>query len=95
MANTTRPDPTHAYTAAELATSATCRPGNSIFTEARGFENYRQPYMDQVTLGLERSLSPRLKAEVLYITRVNKSILALVDHNAAMNWKPLHDVYRV
>ena len=91
--NSARPDPTRAYNAAELASLATCRPGNSIFNEAKGFENYRQPYMDQLTVGLEKSLTSRLKAEVLYITRANKSVLALVDRNAATNWAPLHDVF--
>lgn len=90
--NTSRPDPTRAYSAGELATLASCRPGNSIFTEARGFENYRQPYMDQVTVGVEHSISSKLKAEAIYIGRVNKSILALVDKNASMNWRPLHNV---
>ncbi|MEQ1692556.1 MAG: carboxypeptidase regulatory-like domain-containing protein, partial [Gemmatimonas sp.] len=91
--NASRPDPSRAYGASELATLATCRPGNSIFNEAKGFENYRQPYMDQVTVGLEKSLTSRLKAEVLYITRANKSILALVDRNAEKNWRPLRDVH--
>ncbi|MBL0169398.1 MAG: TonB-dependent receptor [Gemmatimonadaceae bacterium] len=91
--NATRPEPTRAYSASELATSAACRPGNSIFNEAKGFENYRQPYMDQVTVGLEKSITSKLKAEALYITRANKSILALVDRNAARNWRPLRDVY--
>lgn len=90
--NTTRPDPTRAYSAGELATLATCRPGNTVFAEARGFENYRQPYMDQITVGIERSLSSKFKAEVIYIGRVNKSILALVDKNASINWSPLHNV---
>lgn len=91
--NASRPDPTHAYTSGELATFATCRTGNSIFNEAKGFENYKQPYMDQMTLGLEKSLNSHLKAEVLYITRVNKSVLALVDKNASKNWAVLRDVY--
>ncbi len=93
LSNSARPDPTRVYSASELATAATCRPGNSIFNEAKGFENYRQPYMDQVTIGLEKSITSRMKAEVLYIARVNKSILALVDRNAAKNWRPLRDVY--
>ena len=90
--NAARPDPTRTYTSAELATLANCRPGNSIFNEASGFENYRQPYMDQVTVGLEKAITSRLKAEVLYVTRTNKAILALVDRNAAKNWRPLRDV---
>jgi Carboxypeptidase regulatory-like domain len=90
--NASRPDPRRAYRGAELAALANCRPGNSIFTEAKGFENYRQPYMDQLTVGLERALTSRLKAELLYVTRANKSILALVDRNLAQNWRVLRDV---
>lgn len=93
VANASRPEPTRAYAASELSSLATCRPGNSIFSEAKGFENYTQPYMDQLTLGIERAITSHLKAEVLFITRANKSVLALVDRNAARNWKPLHDVY--
>ncbi len=91
--NAQRPDPTRMYSAAELASLSACRPGNSIFSEAKGFENYRQPYMDQLTLGLEKSISSRLKVEALYITRANRSILALVDRNAAKNWRTIKDVY--
>ena len=93
MSNASRPDPTHAYTASELATLATCRPGNSIFNEASGFANYRQPYTDQLTIGLEKALNSHLKAEVIFIARENKAILALVDRNAAQNWRPLKDVH--
>lgn len=93
VTNANRPDPTRAYTGAELATLANCRQGNSIFNEAKGFENYKQPYMDQMTFGLEKAITSRLKAEVLYIARTNKSILALVDKNAATNWAPLRDVH--
>lgn len=90
--NTSRPDPRRSYSSTDLAGVATCRTGNSIFTEAKGFENYRQPYMDQLTIGLERALSSRMKAEVLFVTRANKAILALVDKNAQQNWRVLRDV---
>lgn len=92
VSNSARPDAQRAYGAAELAALTTCRPGASIFQEARGFENYRQPYMDQWTIGLEKSITSRLKAEVLFVARENKSILALVDRNLEKNWRPLRDV---
>ncbi len=91
--NPSRPDPTRAYSAGEIAALSTCRPGNSVFNEARAFEDYRQPYMDQLTVGLEQAIGTRLKAEVLYVTRRNKAILALVDRNAATNWRALRDVH--
>ena len=93
LSNASRPDPTRRYTATELASLANCRIGNSIFSEAKGFENYRQPYMDQLTLGIEKKFGAHLKAEALYITRVNRSVLALVDRNASRNWKVLKEVY--
>ncbi len=92
VTNSARPDAQRAYGAAELAALTTCRPGASIFQEAKGFENYRQPYMDQWTIGLEKSITSRLKAEVLFVARENKSILALVDRNLEKNWRPLRDV---
>ncbi|MEP6763555.1 MAG: hypothetical protein ABJB66_04545, partial [Gemmatimonadaceae bacterium] len=33
-----------------------------------------------------------LKAEIVYVNRKNKSVLALVDNNIAANWRPLHNV---
>ncbi|HVF38370.1 MAG TPA: carboxypeptidase regulatory-like domain-containing protein [Gemmatimonadaceae bacterium] len=64
----------------------------SILNEAGAVENYRQPYIDQATLGLEKTFGPRWKAELVYTNRVNKDIAGLVDRNLAENYSPLGDV---
>ena len=48
--------------------------------------NYRQPYIDQVVGGLERSIGSRWKAEAVYVGRRNRRLVALVDRNLASNY---------
>jgi hypothetical protein len=48
--------------------------------------NYRQPYLDQIVLGLERSIGARWKAEAVYVSRRNRRLVALVDRNLATNY---------
>ena len=80
------------YTAAEFGQLFTCFPGSNLFNEAQAFENYRQPYMDQVTMGLEKSLGRNLKAEVVYVNRRNRNVLSLVDKNLGRNWSAIENV---
>jgi hypothetical protein len=87
-----RPDPTRRYSSAEFSTLFTCATGTTLFNEANRFENYKQPYMDQITVGFERALGKRMKGELLYVNRVNKAVLALVDRNREQNWKPISNV---
>ncbi len=80
------------YSAAEFGELFTCFPGSNLFNEAREIEDYRQPYMDQITVGLEKSLGRGLKAELLYINRRNRSVLSLVDRNINGNWSRIENV---
>jgi hypothetical protein len=48
--------------------------------------NYRQPYVDQLVIGLERSIGSRWKAEVVYVGRRNRRLVALVDRNLESNF---------
>lgn len=80
------------YTPAEFNARFSCFPGSVLFNEARAFEDYEQPYMDQITLGLEKMFGTNLKGEVLYINRQNHSVLSLADRNLESNWSPLTDV---
>ncbi len=80
------------YTPAEFDQLFTCFAGSNLFNEASAIEDYKQPYMDQVTLGLEKSLGRNLKAEVVYINRRNRSVLSLVDKNISGNWSPINNV---
>jgi hypothetical protein len=48
--------------------------------------NYRQPYIDQLVVGLERSIGSRWKAEAVYVSRHNRRLVALVDRNLESNY---------
>jgi hypothetical protein len=48
--------------------------------------NYRQPYIDQLVVGLEKQLGRWWKAELLYVNRDNGNMVALVDRNMATNY---------
>jgi hypothetical protein len=49
-------------------------------------ENYRQPYVDQWVLGIEKQLGRWWKAEVVLVDRRNHNMVALLDRNAATNY---------
>jgi hypothetical protein len=80
------------YTPAEFNQLFTCFPGSNLASDTREIENYRQPYMDQVTFGLEKAINRQLKAEAIYITRRNRSVLSLVDNFINRNWSPIANV---
>ncbi len=64
----------------------------SVLNEAGAVEKYRQPYIDQGVLSLEKRFGPRWKAELAYTNRVNNDIVGLVDRNLADNYSPLVNV---
>ena len=65
----------------------------TIMNETGRVENYRQPYVDQLVLGAEKSIGARWKVEVLYTTRANKDIVGLVDRNRATNYSPIYSTF--
>jgi hypothetical protein len=67
-------------------------PISSILNEAGEVRNYRQPYVEQALLSVEKRFGPRWKLEAMYVNRVNKDIVGLVDHNLANNYSPLKNV---
>jgi hypothetical protein len=91
-------DPRRVYTPAErdamLDTNFGFSPTfvESILNEAGRVEDYRQPYIDQSVLGIEKTFGPRWKAELEYTNRVNRDIAGLVDRNLASNYSILRDV---
>jgi hypothetical protein len=48
--------------------------------------DYRQPYVDQLVVGLEKQLGRWWKAEMVYVDRRNRNMVALVDRNASTNY---------
>ena len=56
-------------------------------------EGYKQPYVDQAVLAVEKSFGSAWKAEVMYTSRRNGDIVGLVDRNLATNYSPLRGVH--
>jgi len=82
-------DPTTTFTMAErdsLAAAGLFRFDEEIRLDQAGrVENYRQPYVDQTMLSLERSFGSHWKAGLVYVHRGNHNQVALVDRNLAAN----------
>lgn len=55
-------------------------------------ENYSQPHVDQLVLGIEHQLNNDWKVGVTWFSRENKDILALLDKNMDTNYTAFHDV---
>ena len=55
-------------------------------------ENFKQPYIEQGIVGVERTWGSRIKTEALYIRRRNKNMVAVVDRNIENNYTIYHDV---
>jgi hypothetical protein len=55
-------------------------------------ENYRQPYVDQLVVGVEKQLGRWVKAEAVYVHRANGNMVALVDRNAATNYTAFQSI---
>jgi hypothetical protein len=64
----------------------------SVLNEEGVVENYKQPFIQQAVLALEKKFGPRWKAELSYTNRINKNIVGLVDRNLEKNYSVLHDV---
>lgn len=60
--------------------------------QAGSVEQYRQPYMDQAVLSLERSLGERWKVGLTFVHRRNRDMVALVDRSLASNYTVVDDV---
>jgi hypothetical protein len=54
-------------------------------------ENYKQPYVDQSTLGVEKSIGQRWKTQIVYTHRRNRDIVGLIDRNRATNYSPIYN----
>lgn len=63
-----------------------------ILNESGRVETYRQPYVDQAMVGLEKSFGQSWKLEVTYTNRRNGDIVGLVDRNILANYTAIHDV---
>ncbi len=67
--------------------------GEEVLDETGRVENYKQPYVDQAMLGLEKSLGSSWKTEVSYTHRRNRDIVGIIDRNAATNYSPIYNAH--
>jgi hypothetical protein len=63
-----------------------------ILNETGPVVDYRQPYVDQGILGVERLIGSRVKLEALYVTRRNHQMVGLVDRNRDSNYTRFENV---
>ena len=78
-------DPRTTFTAAQRDGPGWSRVQTIRLNEVGRVENFREPYLEQVTLGLEKSIGSGLKLEALYVRRRNKNLVAVVDRNLAQH----------
>jgi hypothetical protein len=60
--------------------------GQVILNETGEVLDYRQPYVDQWLVGLEKQVGSWMKMQALYTRRGNRDMVALVDLNRATNY---------
>jgi hypothetical protein len=60
--------------------------GEAVLNETGRVEDYRQPYVEQWLVGLEKKIGSSAKFEVLYSRRSNRDMVALVDLNRETNY---------
>lgn len=62
-----------------------------IRDETGRVEHYRQPYVDQLVVGIEKAFGASWKGTLLFTDRVNRDIVGLVDRNLRSNYTRVHD----
>jgi hypothetical protein len=63
-----------------------------ILDETGRVEAYKQPYVDQSVLGVEKSIGQHWKTEIVYTHRRNRDIVGLIDRYRATNYSPVYNV---
>jgi hypothetical protein len=86
-------DPRTTFTAAQRdADPAWTRAQTIRLNEVGRVENFKEPYIEQGILGLEKTWGGRIKTEALYVHRRNRNMVAVVDRNIAGNYTVYEDV---
>lgn len=60
--------------------------GEIVLNETGPVQDYRQPYLDQWLVGVQKQVGNWMKIEAVYTRRTNKDMLALVDLNREDNY---------
>jgi len=83
-------DPSRSFSVAERDSLAALglfrKLGETVLNETGRVEDYRQPYVEQWLVGLEKKIGGSAKFEILYSRRSNRDMVALVDLNRESNY---------
>ncbi len=89
-------DPSTTFTQARRdalqATNGFRKYSQETLNETGPLKEYRQPYVDQWLVGLEKEVGGWFKVGALYTRRSNKDMVALVDLNRAQDYTAFKDV---
>lgn len=86
-------DPRTTFTAGERDGSPAWRKVQTIrLNEVGRVEDFREPYIDQSLIALEKTWGSRLRTEAVFIRRRNKNMVAVVDRNIDRNYTIYHDI---
>jgi hypothetical protein len=85
--------PRTTFTAAERNASAAWHRAQTIrLNEVGRVEHFKEPYIEQGLLALEKSWGTRLRTEAVFVRRRNKNMVAVVDRNIDQNSTIYHDI---
>ena len=82
----TRSDATFTPAQRDAPGSGFPAPSVSILDATGRVEGYRQPYVDQAVVAIEKSFGDSWKADVIYTRRFNGDMVGLVDRNLFSNY---------
>lgn len=89
-------DPTRTFTREErdalAAVNGFQKTGEIVLNETGPMRDYRQPYVDQWLVAIEKQVADWMKVEALYTRRSNRNMIALVDLNRATNYTVFENV---
>ncbi len=89
-------DPAKTFTPAQrdalAASHQFVKTSEIVLNETGPVSAYRQPYVDQWVVSLEKAFGTSVKAKATYVNRANHDMVALVDVNAASNYTAFDNV---
>lgn len=86
-------DPRTTFTEAARNGSPAWRKAQTIrLNEVGRVENFKEPYVEQGIIGLEKTWGSRIRTEAVFIRRRNKNMVAVVDRNIDRNYTVYSEV---
>ncbi len=87
-------DPATTFTRAQRDSGGLfVKQGEVVLNETGAVGDYRQPYVDQWVVSLEKAFGTVAKMKATYVTRGNHDMVALVDVNRASNYTAFDNIF--